>query len=123
MRNYVVVILCICVNSITWAAQELNPICDPHRKTIGRGARDEAARREKVSKPTYTLDHLVKERYPRFIDALRLGVLFIISLLHENGSCPAPCHAYMFLRDLDDALSLIHLFAALPRVSEEECEW
>ncbi|KAK5657016.1 hypothetical protein OQA88_3541 [Cercophora sp. LCS_1] len=66
-------------------------------RALGRGdvsdaARFErnAARPEKTGKPRYTLNHIIRERYPTFIDALR---------------------------DLDDCLSMLFLFANLPSTS------
>ncbi|KAI1964847.1 mRNA-binding ribosome synthesis protein nop7 [Ophidiomyces ophidiicola] len=56
-------------------------------KSLGRGDVRDAARIEKNNAPKISLDHIIKERYPTFIDALR---------------------------DLDDALSLLFLFANLP---------
>ncbi|RHY06171.1 hypothetical protein DYB38_009391 [Aphanomyces astaci] len=58
------------------------------KKALGRKEISDA-RRINESKPTYPLDHIVKERYPRFQDALG---------------------------DLDDALCLVHLFAVMPSV-------
>jgi pescadillo protein len=62
-------------------------------KKIGRAlGRNEVGDAVKLDKnaPRMTLDHLVKERYPSFVDALR---------------------------DLDDALSMLFLFANLPSTS------
>merc|ERR1711939_1098245 len=56
-------------------------------KAVGRGEWTTAKSLEENQKPKYRLDHIIKERYPSFPDALR---------------------------DLDDALSLIVLFAHLP---------
>jgi pescadillo protein len=55
-------------------------------RALGRGEVGDAARLER-SKPRMRLDHIIKERYPTFVDALR---------------------------DLDDALSMLFLFANLP---------
>jgi pescadillo len=66
-------------------------------KALGRGDVSDAARLdrnaarpEKTGRPRYTLDHIIRERYPTFIDALR---------------------------DLDDCLSMLFLFANLPSTS------
>lgn len=57
---------------------------------LGRGEVGDAARLEKTAALKISLDHIIKERYPTFVDALR---------------------------DLDDALSLLSLFANLPTTS------
>lgn len=59
-------------------------------KSLGRNEVQDAMRMEKQHTPKIKLDHIVRERYPTFIDALR---------------------------DLDDALSLLFLFANLPSTS------
>jgi pescadillo len=56
-------------------------------RALGRGEAGDAARLEKNLIPKLKLDHIIKERYPTFVDALR---------------------------DLDDALSMLFLFANLP---------
>merc|ERR1711939_716793 len=56
-------------------------------RSLGRNEVQDAVRLQKHGMPKIKLDHIVRERYPTFIDALR---------------------------DLDDALSLLFLFANLP---------
>lgn len=58
------------------------------KKGRAKALRDsESMKRITEAKPTYTLDHIVKERYPTFVDALR---------------------------DLDDCLTLCFLFSTFP---------
>jgi pescadillo protein len=56
-------------------------------RSLGRNEVQDAVRLERQAMPKIKLDHIVKERYPTFVDAIR---------------------------DLDDALSLLFLFANLP---------
>jgi len=56
-------------------------------KVLAKGQYSTAKSLEENNKPVYSLDHIVKERYPTFVDALR---------------------------DLDDALSMLFLFATMP---------
>ncbi|XP_057507101.1 pescadillo homolog [Actinidia eriantha] len=64
------------------------------KKALSKKNKD-LAERLLTRKPTYTLDMLIRERYPSFIDALR---------------------------DLDDCLTMVHLFAALPAIEREKIE-
>ena len=59
-------------------------------RSLGRNEVNDAVRLEKYGTPKITLDHIIRERYPTFVDAIR---------------------------DLDDALSLLFLFANLPSTS------
>lgn len=56
------------------------------QKALGRGEVGDAERLE-TNRPKYTLEHIIKERYPTFLDALR---------------------------DLDDPLNMLFLFANMP---------
>jgi pescadillo protein len=59
-------------------------------RSLGRGEVGDATRLERNGTTKISLDHIIKERYPTFVDALR---------------------------DIDDALSLLFLFANLPSTS------
>jgi pescadillo protein len=64
------------------------------QKALGRGDFGDAKRLELYHKPVVTLDHIVKERYPTFTDALRdlddaLSMLFLFSNLPTNHNLPA----------------------------------
>ncbi|KAI9317989.1 Pescadillo N-terminus-domain-containing protein [Dichotomocladium elegans] len=57
------------------------------QKVLHKGDYSSAKSLQENHKPVYTLDHVVKERYPSFVDALR---------------------------DLDDAISMLFLFSKMP---------
>ena len=60
-------------------------------KALGKNEVNDAVRLERNLTPRIRLDHIIKERYPTFVDALR---------------------------DLDDALSMLFLFANLPSTAD-----
>ncbi|XP_039131086.1 LOW QUALITY PROTEIN: pescadillo homolog [Dioscorea cayenensis subsp. rotundata] len=64
------------------------------KKALAKKNRDQA-NRLLSQQPKYKLDRLILERYPTFVDALR---------------------------DLDDCLTMVHLFAALPAVEGERIQ-
>lgn len=72
--------------------RELKTFHKKLKKYLGRGEWAKVKSIESNWKPDLSLDHLVRERYPSFADALR---------------------------DLDDPLSLIALFATLPQTKTE----
>ncbi|KMT03757.1 hypothetical protein BVRB_8g189050 [Beta vulgaris subsp. vulgaris] len=81
-----------------------DPLVDIHRdiRAYGRKIKKALSKKNKFRadrleerKPTYKLDRLIIERYPRFIDALG---------------------------DIDDCLTMVHLFAALPTLHNEKVE-
>ena len=79
--------------------REIKAHLKKHKKYVGR-KETKMAEEHMRKMPKYTLSHIIKERYPTFVDALR---------------------------DLDDAMCLISLFASLPQhlsleISKEEIE-
>eukprot|EP00762_Andalucia_godoyi_P004018 ANDGO_05709.mRNA.1 Pescadillo homolog len=90
------------VKDITYLAHEpilakfrdLKAWMKKYRRAVGR-KEENIADRLTENKPMYTLDHLIRERYPTFESALA---------------------------DLDDALSLVHLFARLPSTASIDRE-
>lgn len=70
--------------------RELKVFMRKLKRALGRDEISDAERIE-ANKPVYTLDHIVKERYPTFTDSLR---------------------------DLDDALSMVFLFSTLPQTDK-----
>ncbi|KAJ1695495.1 hypothetical protein LUZ63_012193 [Rhynchospora breviuscula] len=90
------------IKDMTYLAHE--PLLDTfrqiraHEKKIKKAkARKNKEREERLCNrmPTYKLDRLILERYPTFVDALR---------------------------DLDDCLTMVHLFASLPAVEGERIQ-
>eukprot|EP00658_Telonema_sp_P-2_P080608 TRINITY_DN8054_c0_g4_i1.p1 TRINITY_DN8054_c0_g4~~TRINITY_DN8054_c0_g4_i1.p1 ORF type:complete len:527 (-),score=151.08 TRINITY_DN8054_c0_g4_i1:289-1869(-) len=79
-------ILWLSHESVLSTFRDLKAFMKKFKKSVAKGDLS-GARKLELFKPQYSLNHIVRERYPTFVDALR---------------------------DMDDALCLIQLFATMP---------
>jgi pescadillo protein len=77
---------------IVWKFRDQNAFMKKYRKATNTWGDEEKVERLDGLRPQYTLDHIVKERYPTFIDAIR---------------------------DLEDCLCLTFLFSTFPAEDDE----
>jgi len=77
---------------IVWKFRDFKVFLKKLKRATEKG-NEGAAERLKANKPKYTLDHIVKERYPTFIDAIRdledcLCLCFLYSTFPKNAKTP-----------------------------------
>lgn len=77
---------------IVWKFRDFKVFLKKLKRATDKG-NEGAAERLKANKPKYTLDHIVKERYPTFVDAIRdledcLCLCFLYSTFPKNSKTP-----------------------------------
>lgn len=93
---------------------------------------EERANRLEQQKPDYKLDRLIRERFVHSISHFDVYIFNIYRFLAVHNRVPKYCFSYVWicrypkfvdaLRDLDDCLTMVHLFAALPALDREKVE-
>jgi len=77
---------------IVWKFRDFKVFLKKLKKAYAKG-NENAAQRLKDNKPRYSLDHIVRERYPTFVDAIRdledcLCLLFLYATFPKNPKTP-----------------------------------
>ena len=77
---------------IVWKFREFKVFLKKLKKAYAKGNENQAERL-KSNKPRYSLDHIVRERYPTFVDAIRdledcLVLCFLYSTFPKNTKTP-----------------------------------
>ena len=77
---------------IVWKFRDFKVFLKKLKKATSKG-NDGTAERLKTNKPRYSLDHILKERYPTFIDAIRdledcLCLCFLYATFPKNAKTP-----------------------------------